>query len=130
MKRLTIWHPYGTIAPLDTDEHNGIAFGQNEYVNGRCFELASRIKTFTEEHEDRPMIEQIRATIRKAETVVFLGFGYYSQNLQLIEPDGATQVDWILGTAYGASPSDKAMVEVRLTNWDKGDPPSIDFSRL
>lgn len=129
--RLTIWHPYGTIAPLDTQELNGIAFGDHESVSGRCFQLASRIKTFTEQHEDRDMISAIRARIRSAETVVFLGFGYNKQNLDLIEPDAPTKVKWIVGTGYGLSDSAKSVVEhQRLAPWDKGDPPTIEVKQM
>ena len=81
VKRLRIWHPYGTIAPLDTQELNGIAYGDNEAIGGRSFQLAARTQTFTEKNQDGVMIEAIRERIRAAETVVFLGFGYYPQNL-------------------------------------------------
>lgn len=128
--RLVIWHPYGTIAPLDTQDVNGIGFGQNESVAGRCFELSSRIKTFTEKHEDRAMIQAIRSSIRNAETVVFLGFGFYEQNLQLIEPDGATRVKWILATGHGLSDSAKFVVQERLSHWDKGEPPKIEVTPM
>lgn len=130
VSRLTIWHPYGTIAPLDTQEPNGVAYGDNESVSGRCFQLSSRIRTFTEEHEDHAMIDAIRARIRAAETVVFLGFGYYKQNLELIEPKGPTQVKWILGTGFGLSDSARFVVEERLSHWDKGEPPKINVPHM
>jgi hypothetical protein len=131
VKRLTIWHPYGTIAPLETQEHNGVAYGDNESVSGRPFDLAPRIQTFTEEHKDNAMLDAIRARIRAAEIVVFLGFGYYKQNLQLIEPDGPTKVRWILGTGFGLSDNDRYVVEQeRLGPWDKGDPPRIEVTRM
>ena len=110
VKRLTIWHPYGTIAPLDTQESSGIAYGDNEAVGGRSFRLASRIQTFTEKNQDGVMIEAIRERICTAETVVFLGFGYYPQNLQLIAPDQPTKIKWMLGTGHGLSDSDRYVV--------------------
>lgn len=129
--RLDIWHPYGTIAPLDTQEVNGIAYGDNEFVSGRCFQLAARIKTFTEKHEDRAMINSIRARIRGAETLVFLGFGFYKQNLELIEPDGPTKVKWIVGTGFGLSDSARGVVErERLAPWHKGDQPKIEVPQM
>jgi hypothetical protein len=131
VSRLTIWHPYGTIAQLDTQDLNGVAYGDNESVSGRCFHLAARIRTFTEKHEDRAMIDAIRARIRAAETVVFLGFGYYKQNLELIEPDGATNVRLVLGTGFGLSDSARhVVVRERLTAWDKGDPPKIEVPHM
>jgi hypothetical protein len=130
VSRLTIWHPYGTIAQLDTQDVNGIGFGQNENAAGRCFQLSSRIKTFTEKHEDRATIEAIRTRIRAAETVVFLGFGFYEQNLQLIEPDGATRTNWILATGHGLSDSAKFVVQERLSQWDKGPHPKIEVTHM
>jgi hypothetical protein len=99
VKRLTIWHPYGTIAPLDTQDNSGVAYGDNESVSAQPFHLAPRIQTFTEEHKNNAMLDAIRTRICAAEIVVFLGFSYYKQNLQLIEPDGPTMIRWILGTA-------------------------------
>ena len=129
--RLPIYHPYGTIAPLDTQDVNGLAYGDNEAASGRCFHLATRIKTFTEKHEDHKMIDVIRARIRAAETVVFLGFGYYKQNLDLIEPDGPTNVKWIVGTGFGLSDSARhVVVQDRLAPWDKGDPPKIEVPHM
>ncbi len=131
VSRLAIWHPYGTIAPLDTQEPNGVAYGDNESVSGRCFHLAARIKTFTEKHEDRAMIDAIRARIRAAETVVFLGFGFDKQNLELIEPDGPTNVNWMVGTGYALSDSARNVVEQKhLAHWDKGDPPKIEVPHM
>jgi hypothetical protein len=54
--------------------------------------------------------EAIRERICTAETVVFLGFGYYPQNLQLIAPDQPTKIKWMLGTGHGLSDSDRYVV--------------------
>jgi hypothetical protein len=126
VNRLTIWHPYGTIAPLDTQELNGIAYGDDDSVRGRCFQLSSRIKTFTEKHEDAVMINAIRARIGAAETIVFLGFGYYKQNLELIEPRGPTKIKWIVGTGFEFSESARSVVQQRLASWSKADSPKIE----
>lgn len=131
VSRLTIWHPYGTIAPLDTQELNGVAFGDNESVSGRSFYLATRIKTFTEEHGDRTLIDAVRARIRDAQILVFLGFGYYKQNLHLIQPDWPTKIRWVLGTGFGLSDSDRYVVEQeRLGPWFKNSPPRIEITHM
>jgi hypothetical protein len=121
VSRLTIWHPYGTIAPLDTQEINGVAFGGTEAIRGRTFELAKRIKTFTEKHEDTATIEAMRTRLRTTNTVVFLGFGYYQQNLDLIKPDEEARIHWVLGTGVGLSDSARHVVEQKhLGPWSKG----------
>jgi hypothetical protein len=130
VKRLTIWHPYGSIAPLDT-EANGIAYGDNESVSGRPFHLAPHITTFTEQHEDRAMIDAIRARICAAEILVFLGFGYYKQNLQLIAPAWPSKIKWILGTGYGLSGSDiNVVVGERLMPWFETNAPHIEITGM
>jgi hypothetical protein len=131
VQRLTIWHPYGTIAPLDTQEPNGIAYGDNEAVSGRSFHLASRIQTFTEKHQDGLMIEAIRERIRAAENVVFLGFGYYLQNLQLIAPEQSTTIKWMLGTGHGLSDSDRyVVVQERLGPMFRSNNPRIEITGM
>jgi len=106
--RLSIWHPYGTIAPFEV---GGVNFGDNQAIRGRTFQLANRIKTFTEKVEDRIMVGTMHACISSARTLVFLGFGYYKQNLELIAPSVPPKLKWILGTGHGLSDSDRYVVE-------------------
>ncbi len=129
--RLTIWHPYGTIAPLVTQDAGGLAYGDDESSASRCFHLGARIKTFTEEYEDGDMIKAIRARLQSARTVVFLGFGYYTENLKLIEPDGPTMIKRILGTGFGLSGEDRHVVELeRLAPWHKGSATTIEIKQM
>ena len=109
---------------------NGVAYGDEEAISGRSFHLANRIKTFTEEHEDGAMLNAIRARVESTETVVFLGFGYYKQNLELIAPDGATKIKKILGTGFGLSDDARTYVIGRLTPWHKGSSPFIEVTRM
>ena len=117
VSRLTIWHPYGTIAPLNTQDPNGIAYGDDEASRFRCFHLAERLRTFTEKHDGGEMIKAIRARLQAAETVIFLGFGYYGENLELIRPDRPTNIVWILGTGFGLSSSARGIVTSLLQSW-------------
>ena len=131
VNRLMIWHPYGTIAPLDTQEVNGVAYGDNEAVRGRSFHLATRIKTFTEQLDDGVMIAAIRNRISHAKIVVFLGFGYYPPNLELIAPQHPNKIKWVLGTGHKLSSSDRGVVEQeRIGPWFKGNPPRIEIADM
>lgn len=131
VKRLMIWHPYGTIAPLDTQELNGVAYGDNESIRGRSFHLATRIKTFTEQHEDRVMIAAIRERISHAKIVVFLGLGYYPPNLELIAPQHPNKIKWVLGTGHKLSSSDRGVVEQeRIGPWFRSNPPRIEITGM
>ena len=92
----------------------GIAYGDDSAVCGRSFHLASRIKTFTEKHEDGAMIDAIRARIRAAEKSVVLGFGNYKQNLELVQPNGPRKIKSIVGTGF------RSVVRECLASWSKG----------
>jgi hypothetical protein len=119
--RLRIWHPYGTIAPLDTQAPTGIAFGEHTWLSGSCFHLVDGIRTLTEQHEDRTMIEAIRRCTQSADTIVFLGFGYYRPNLALIHPFGpTTNIAKIIGTGHGLPDDARRVVEHDLRRWSKG----------
>jgi hypothetical protein len=50
---------------------------------------SSRIRTFNEEVEDTTKIGQIRDAMCAASRVIFLGFHFHPQNLDLITPPNA-----------------------------------------
>ena len=77
------------------------------------------------------MISEVRARIRASEIVVFLGFGYYKPNLQLIAPGWPNKIRWILGTGFGLSDKDRNVVErERLAPWFKSNPPRIEITKM
>jgi hypothetical protein len=71
---LTIMHPYGSIGrlPWQPDSGRGLPFGGSSHD---LLESAQGIKTFTERIEDQAALDRIREEVRKAEVIVFLGFG-------------------------------------------------------
>lgn len=74
---------------------------------------AEKIKTFTEQVEDEALQRGIGDSIREADRIVFLGFGYHRQNIELLKSVGKKNVQ-ILGTSLGMSRTDEEVVADEL----------------
>ncbi|KAF0120272.1 MAG: hypothetical protein FD152_4214 [Xanthobacteraceae bacterium] len=113
MSTLQIVHPYGVIGHLPWQTRDGgIYFGQTEHVNHK--NIASRIRTFTEQNKDKSLTLQIDQMMNDNDRVVFLGFGYYEQNMEIIKADFAYKE--AMGTTYGMSSHDVAIVKEVITD--------------
>ena len=104
--KLRIYHPYGQVGPLPwQDRQNGIAYGYNEWAD--LLVIAEKIKTFTEGMHSGRDLSPIRQFVAQAETIVFLGFAFHAQNLELISPDIPMATRRIFATVKGISHSDE-----------------------
>jgi hypothetical protein len=93
---LHIIHPYGVI-PANVPYGNTSA----DYVR-----IASQIKTYTEQLGAGDVIEAIAAELHRAKSIVFLGFAYHGQNMDLLRPAKSGPPHPVYGTAFGMSDSD------------------------
>ena len=112
--RLRIHHPYGTIGSLPwQDASEPLDYGSSQ---GNLLALSQRIRTYTERVEEGETLAAIRQEVAKAGIIVFLGFGFNKQNLQLITPEGPKDEDRAPGpvsvyaTGLGMSDSDRIVV--------------------
>jgi hypothetical protein len=97
-----IIHPYGSLGDLTGSK--SVPFGDpDEQVD--LFEVAERIRLYTEQVREHDDIEEIKRVVGEAQRIVFLGFGYHQQNLKIITPNQSKATS-ILGTAYGVSRDD------------------------
>jgi hypothetical protein len=116
-----ILHPYGTVGALPwyTDEH-AVGFGA-EPSPDQLVDLVSQIKTFTEGTDPRSSdIEMIRNSVAEAKIVLFLGFAYHRQNLELIRSDRSldpARDAYCLGTAKGISFPDCRLLADELAEY-------------
>lgn len=96
-----ILHPYGTLGYLPSLKSipQAVEFG---YESCSFVEIAKGIRTYTE-IADQDVIDQIRRTIAKAETICFLGFAYQQQNMDLITPKNGSSAKTVMGTAFEMS---------------------------
>ena len=111
---LRIYHPYGTVSPLNWQSENGIPFGFTP--NRRMLVAASsNIKTYTEQVHDGELLNKIREAVKSADIIVFLGFSYHHENMKLLSPGAVCNAKKILGTAVGISVQDieKVTSEIR-----------------
>jgi hypothetical protein len=84
VSRLRVFHPYGKLADLPHENPNShIAFG-GEIDAHRLLQMSSSIKTYSESIESGFEISSVQHNLSVAPKVVFMGFGFHSQNLSLL----------------------------------------------
>lgn len=110
---IEIIHPYGSVGQLTSSQGAGVPFG---YQHADILEVASGIKTFTES-VDEQIVSQARAAVEQADTLVFLGFGFLPQNMDLLRPRGTSNALRIHATTFGVSASDKLVIQEQLRNF-------------
>jgi hypothetical protein len=118
VSKLDIIHPYGDVGSL----HHGVPFGGGvDADNIDCFELAKRIRTYTEVKQDEAK-ENIDIALQDAAAWVFLGFGYHEQNLRLLMPGpNGHDPKHIFGTAHKMSEPDLKVTSKRLALFFQAD---------
>lgn len=108
VKNIPIYHPYGTVGTLPWLEFRNepqVAFGDNENID--LLSIAGNIKTFSEQMDDEEALNALRTHVAEAETLVFLGFAFHRQNLQLLKPPERALTKRIFATVMGVSESDQ-----------------------
>ncbi len=113
LKNLPILHPYGVIANLPWRSADGIPFGFP--ANRAAMRLMSKkIKTYTEQIEDRTTLDAVKQEVETADILVFLGFSYHQSNLAILDPGAEIAAKKVLGTALKISESDVGEIRGRL----------------
>ena len=98
MAKIPILHVYGSLGPFPVPGNGytmSVPFGAEQTHTAFA---AQSIRTFTEEIESGHA-KLIQNVVSKAETIVFLGSGYHTQNLRILFPSGHLQHIRIFGTA-------------------------------
>jgi len=106
LSKLKIHRPYGSVGNLAIPVAgiDGIVFGASS-VN--LLQTAKQIKTFTEQFEDKESLNQISEAIKHASTLVFLGFAFHPQNMELLKAGADAETSKrVFATALGISKSD------------------------
>ena len=112
LAKLPILRPYGKIGH-DGKRDLGIAFGE-EPRRLPFVDLASGIRTYTQQVEDDALVKEIRSTLEQADTIVFLGFAFHSQNMDLLGPIKRSKGKRVFATADGFSDADGKRIGRRL----------------
>jgi len=121
IKKIEIYHPYGTVGYLPWQQQNrSIDYGEDPNPQ-QLLELASQIKTFTE-GTDKYLseIDKIRWDLLSAKIVVFLGFAFHKLNMDLLKPENSEKINVsntkYYATAKGISDSDCEIILGDLMN--------------
>jgi hypothetical protein len=118
-----ILHPYGSLGNLATQGGGGnVPFGE---VRTDLFEVAERIRLYTEQVQEHDELEAIKTEIAEAKRIVFVGFGYHQQNLKILRPKEAKVTDQIIGSAYAISKEDCEVLQDVLRPFLKHMPPRL-----
>jgi hypothetical protein len=111
VKTLPIVHPYGTVAPWHENEAHE-PFGAIRSNPEEMLQLSERIQTYT---DTSAHADQLRELVSKAEIIVFLGFGFIQENVDLLGPHPNTRYTrQIYGTAYSVSEPNKVVITASL----------------
>lgn len=106
MKSLKIYHPYGSLGPLPWQQEDGspsIHYGAKLDDHRSIQTIGQSLRIFTETVEENEEINRIRDAILNASKIVFLGFSFLQQNIDLIRPRTRSRVEQVWATSLGMS---------------------------
>jgi hypothetical protein len=131
LRALTIYHPYGSVGqlPLSKNAH-GTPFGA--MIGGKeLLSHANKIKTYTEQFENELATREIRSLIQSASRLVFLGFAFHKQNMDLIRPEKPARTQRVYASVHGISLSDQTEVHDDIRRLLRTNPaPTINLKPL
>lgn len=114
--RLDVIHPYGTVGELPRQGlDKAVPYGELS-LHGRLHHLASGIRTFTEQAEDEEEQEKLGLAIQDSELIIFLGFHYHEQNVQLLAQSMTGNARRVMGTAFGISKENQSVIKKLLAD--------------
>ncbi len=109
-----IYHPYGVVGKLPWQDGGTVRFGEAAQ-NTALLDVAYQIKTFTQRIDDEVELAKMRSPVTDAHTVVFLGFAFHSQNMELLKSEKAN-VRRIYASAHDISDSDVEVIQSHVLN--------------
>jgi len=122
--KLNIIHPYGTIGrlPWEAGERPDVDWGVENPWN--LLNLQSCLRTHGELMRDTRALLAVRGAMQQSQRVVFMGFGYHPQNLDLLIDGSFSHNPEVLATTYQmAAPTRTAVARLlkRKLGLDKDD---------
>lgn len=128
-KRFTIIHPYGSVGrlPWQSGEERSVAFGEQSDRDLQA--IAEKIYTFTEHLHDDKDLADMRGLVKKAKKIVFLGFAFHPQNMQLLSVQNSMAKE-VYATTYGMSDNDRKVVKSLIWYMAWYDAPSEETPRI
>jgi len=112
---LKIIHPYGVVGCLPWQGMGvKVPFGGRARQGENLLSLSRQIKTFTEYEQDVSIVSEIRRLVQGADTIVFLGFAFHPQNMELLKVTEKSIDKTIYSTTSGISKNDARVVRKKI----------------
>jgi hypothetical protein len=117
---MRIIRPYGYLGQLDWQNAPLVLpYGGKENNENNISSVVENIRTFYEQLHDERNLNEMKSAVLAAERIVFLGFGFHPQNLNMLRvnvgPEVSTKVTRIFATAYGESGAGSASIRNSLS---------------
>lgn len=109
-------HIYGAIGPLpEYSDHpqNEVPFGA---ASVQLIDASKRIRTYTDRVEEPAALGRIKDYVASAEVLVFLGFGFHAQNLEILTPERPRAAPTMIATAHNVSAFNRDSYAMALSN--------------
>lgn len=117
---IEIVHPYGTLGPLPDSRYSGATgttpYGHNAETGLDPWPVCDMLKTYTEQVEDEVVLHRIRNAVENSEQIIFLGFAFHPQNMDLLTLPYTTTRKRVYATGIGVSPQEAPEVKMRLAS--------------
>ncbi len=109
-QKLKVYHPYGNIGrlPWQTGEASDVEWGTDQPWN--ILNLTGQIRTYAEAMRDTEGLRSMRASVVGAKRLVFLGFGFHPQNVDLLIDYPLSHEPELLMTLHEMSEANKKSV--------------------
>jgi hypothetical protein len=104
LKSLRIVHPYGKVGRLEWQpgDEAPAPFGADMPNSNELIELSKGIRIFTEQ-ADGEVVEAAHAMLQGAGQVIFLGFSFLKQNMELLTLETRARTTNVYGTCFRES---------------------------
>ncbi len=123
MGTLKIFHPYGVVGHFPWSQgKRQVGFGVTDY--GDIAGLSQEIRTFNERIEEGGDLKSMREEVAAANRIVFLGFHFHPQNMELLKAAAPARGGIVdsYATAKDRSEADKTLLDnkIRTMLQDRG----------
>ena len=112
--RLRIIHPHGTVGRLPWQRGDTAACEWGTEQPANIHDLAALVRTSNEIWRSEELVARIRGTIANSKRLVFLGFGFQPQNLDLLIDARLAHVPEVAATVHGLSAPNRLAVTAML----------------
>lgn len=113
---LKIFHPYGQVGvlPWQVGRTRQVNFGTSDY--GDIEGLSREIKTFNEKVDEGDELREIRTAVGEAHRIVFLGFHFHQQNMDLLRalPVNLGSAVHVIGTALNRDEPEMHIIDKQI----------------